>query len=357
MKRPNRNDRVPGAYPSLGDLWDCALEVGVEMGYRNAESVWSVCRRHRARYARLSPIGKRRFDRTRLTVPFGDCRMYAGRRGDRIRGLLAGIDATPDMALRINELVLQGWPIDLLFAHHGGSEEMIHTSDDYLVPDARSLARAYGLPVAALRPVESEARRRMREMNPDYGGEASTGWRSRYMRVSGTAEMCRQIGVAQVNVHTPCDAIGWRAVWEVLREARPATCGEAIEALSRIPEYRRYRQQHQLRIRMAVGAATNPLGRWWNAMCAATLNLTEASIRALKTAGFQTLVGGFTECPAAAPIGLNVISLPHDPSDALGINGMLDRFAARWPALEMLGFGTFLRVERPRPGAWTSAVG
>ncbi len=356
MHQPNRTEGARAGYPTLGELWDEAMACGIEVGYRDAESVWSVCRRHRARYARLSAPEKRRFDKTRLTVPFGDCRMYAGRRGDRIRGLLAGIDATPDMALRINELVFDGWPIDLLFAHHGGSKEMIYTSDDYLVPDARCLARAYGLPVKALRPVEAEARRRMRERNPDYGGTVYPGWRSRFMRVSGAAEMCRQIGVAQVNVHTPCDAIGWRAVWEVLREARPAICGDAIEALYRIPEYRRYRQQRQLRIRMAAGAARNPLGRWYDAMCAATLNLTEASIRALKAAGFQTLVGVFTECPVARQIGLNVIALPHDPSDAIGINGMLDRFVGRWPKLEILTYGELLRVERPRLRAWTEAL-
>ncbi len=351
-----KQSKPADAYPTLGALWDYAMDIGVEMGYRDARTVWDVCRRHRQRYDRMRRAAQRRFDKTRLTVPFGDCRVYAGRRSDKIHGVLATIDAMPDAALQINQLNLQGWNIDLLFAHHGGSREMMYTAEDYLSLDAPSLARTYSLPASLMKPLAVEAHNRALSKHPDRNPKTRANWRFRYMRVSGTAERCRQINVAHVNVHTPCDAVVWRAVWDVVNEAAGGTCQDAIDGLYRIPEFRRYRQQAQMRITMPAGGPGNKLGRWWNATCAATLNLTEQSLRALKAAGFDTLIGIFTECEMEKLLGLNVISLPHDPTDAIGINGMLDCFAERWPALDILGYGKFVRVERRHPRAWTEAV-
>lgn len=340
-------------YPTLGEIWDFAMEQGVAVGHRDPASVWRACDRNRARYEKLAPEKKRFFDKARLTIPFGDCRIYTGKRADRIRGLLAAIDGTPEMALRIHELNSKGWNIDLLFAHHGGPREMMYTAEDFCVPTARTLARIYGIAVEALMPIETEARKMARQ--PGCGG----GGPRLYMNVMGAAEMCRQIGVAHITLHTPCDVFAVRAVWDVLNAAAPTTCQEAIKAAYRIPEFRRLRQQRQQPIRMFAGQPKNKLGRWWNANCAATVTLNEKSIRALKNAGFESIVGVIYEgklTEAAKKYGLNVVHLPHDASDTLGINGLLDCLVDRWPALEILAHGNFFRVERPRPGAWTEAA-
>ena len=346
------------AVPTLGQVWDYSIELGIEMGHRDAKAVWQVCERNKARYSRMSAEKKRLFDKTRLSLPFGDCTLYSGTRGTRIRGLLAMIDAVPDAAMHIHELNSSGdWDIDLLFAHHGGLRKMMFAGEDYCVPDARCLAEHYGLPRKLLTVIESEARKLARK--PGCGGPNPEGWVPLYMRVSGAAEMCRQIDVAHINIHTPCDVFIWRAVWDVLHEARPKTCQDAIEALYRIPEYRRFRQQEHQPIQMFSGKPGNRLGRWWNGNCASTLTLTERSIRSLKEAGFDSMVGVIYQGPmveAAKKYGLNVIHLPHLPSDTLGINGLLDRLVERWPALEVLAYGKFIRVERPRCGDWTTAA-
>jgi hypothetical protein len=354
MKMKQETD-ASGTYPALGQLWGYAIKLGIEVGYRDAEGVWQVCERNRARYARMNVEQKRAFDKTRLTLPFGDCRIYTGARGKRIRGLLATIDGGHDTALRIQELNAKGgWNIDLLFAHHAPNKWTATAPEDFCIPDARCLAACYGLPKKAMQPVESEAWELTRQgtcgMPKDF--------MQLHMKIMAAAEMCRQIDVAHVSVHTPCDEFAWRAVWEVLHEARPKTCQDAIEALYAIPEFRRFRQQGHQRIRMFAGSPGNPLGRWYNAMDGATLTLTRDSIKAIKDAGFNSMVGVIYQGPmteAAREFGLNVIHLPHDAADSLGINGLLDRCLERWPKLEVLAHGSFFRVERPRCGAWTEA--
>ena len=160
-------------------------------------------------------------------------------------------------------------------------------------------------------------------------------------------------------MHTPCDEFGWRAIWDVLNEAEPKTCQGAIEALYAIPEFRRFRQQGHQQIRMFAGKPADHLGRWYNGMDSTALTLTKESIKALKKAGFDSMVGVFFEGPiteAAKEYGLNVIHLPHDAADSLGINGLLDRFVERWPKLEVLAHESFFRVERSKCGEWTTAI-
>jgi len=350
-----------GVYPTLGEIWDYAIELGIRMGHRDARAVWQVCKRNKARYARMSPERKRLFDKTGLTVPFGDCRIYAGRLSGRIRGLLAVIDATPEVALHIHELNTKGgWNIDLLFAHHAGFKEVMYKGEDFCVPDARCLAQLYGVSIESMNPIESEARKMARIPGCGCGGPGSGDAVARQcMTVSGTAEMCRQMDVAHINIHTPCDVFLWRAVWDVLNAAGLTTCQDAIDVLYRIPEFRRFRQQHHQPIRMLTGKPRSRLGRWWNANCAATLTLNEKSVRAIRDAGFDTMVGVIYEgkiTEEANKHGLNVIHLPHYASDTLGINGLLDCLIERWPSLDVLAHGAFFRVERPHCGAWATAA-
>jgi len=353
-----RTKHSPAEHPTLGQIWDTAIELGIEAGHRDARVVWQVCERNQARYAKMSAEKKRSFDKTRLKVPFGDCRIYTGRRSKRIRGLLAGIDSVPEAALRVYELNTQPeWNIDLLFIHHAGNAWAAYAGEDYCVPDARCLAEHHGVPVKLMRPIESEARKLARLVGWGQGRQGSVNL-PLHMRVMGTAAMCREIDVAHVSIHTPCDVFLWRAVWEVINGAGPESCQDTIDAAYCIPEFRRFRQQHQQPIRMFAGKPGNRLGLWYNANCAATVTLNEACVRALKEAGFDSIVGVVYEGPvteAAKKYGLNVVHLPHDPADTLGINGFLDRLVERWPALEVLAFGSFFRVERPRPGAWTEA--
>lgn len=281
-------------YPSLGQIWNYAIDLGIEMGYRDAESVWQVCERNRYRYARMSEEQKRIFDKTRLTLPFGDCRIYAGNRNKKIRGLLSVINGLPETAMHIHELNSKaGWNIDLLFAHHAPTKWTATAPEDFCIPDARCLAECYQLPKKAMQPIESEAKKLTREgtcgMPKDY--------MHHHLRIMATAEMCRQINVAHVSVHTPCDEFGWRAIWDVLNEAEPKTCQGAIEALYAIPEFRRFRQQGHQQIRMFAGKPADHLGRWYNGMDSTALTLTKESIKALKKAGFDSMVGVFFEGP------------------------------------------------------------
>lgn len=351
--------RVDAKCPTLGQIWDYAIELGIEAGHRDAKAVWRVCERNRARYQKMSPTQRRAFDKQRLKVPFGDCRIYTGIRSKKIRGLLAVIDSVPGVALKIQELNSQpGWDIDLLFAHHAGSRWAAYAGEDYCVPDARCLADLHGLPKKLMRPIESEARKLARQVGWGQGSPGCVRM-PLHMKVMGTAAMCKEIDVAHVSIHTPCDVFLWRAVWEVVNDAAPRTCEDAMEALYAIPEFRRFRQQRHQPVRMFVGKPANRLGRWYNANCAATVTLNETCVAALKQAGFDSIVGVIYEGPvteAAKKHGLNVIHLPHDAADTLGINGLLDRVVERWPALEVLADGTFFRVERPRPGAWTEAA-
>ena len=261
-----------GVYPTLGQIWDYAIELGIQMGHRDAKAVWQVCKRNRDRFARMSETQKRLFDKTRLTLPFGDCRIYAGNRNKPIHGLLAVIDGGPDVALHIHELnSKRGWNIDLLFAHHAPNKWTATAPEDFCMPDARCLAACYGLPRRFMQPIESEARKLTRQgtcgMPKDY--------MHLHMQIMAAAEMCRQINVAHVSVHTPCDEFGWRAIWDVLNEAKPKTCQDAIDTLYAIPEFRRFRQQGHQPIRMLAGKPANPLGQWYNGMDGASLTLTK----------------------------------------------------------------------------------
>jgi len=351
--------RAAQRYPTLGQIWDTAIKLGIEAGHRDAEAVWQVCERNRARYAKMSPEKRRSFDKTRLKVPFGDCRVYTGQRSKRIRGMLVGIDSVPEAALRVQQLNTQSeWNIDLLFIHHAGSRWAAYAGEDYCVPDARCLAELHGVPVKLMKPIESEARRLAQMVGWGQGRQGDVNV-PLHMNVMGAAAMCKEIDVAHMSIHTPCDVFLWRAVWDVINGAKPETCQDAIDAAYRIREFRRARQQLQQPIRMYAGKPGNRLGLWYNANCAATVTLNGACVRALKDAGFSSIVGVVYEGPvteAAKKHGLNVIHLPHDPADTLGINGFLDRLVERWPALEVLAFGKFFRVERPKPGAWTEAA-
>jgi len=304
------------------------IDVGWKAEWRDQATLEAQLVQRRAEYEALTGYEKKYYDLERLKNPFGCSRICSGAPDLDVRGMMVDINCTMSGILYAERLRERGRRIDTFFAHHG-----IPPSGD-LYPDITGthyqVLVDYGVP-------ELEARRIVDRTIQDYTlrmGNEPAGFE-------------RHTDMALFNVHNPIDNLfGLRTARQIARE-QPETIAELIELLLTMEEFvidARYNVLPEI----AVGTPGSKVGHVYLDVLGG-ICLNDAELTALLATGkVNTVVRlAYNNCiRVCREAGVNLVMLPHNAHDNVGINLMLDQVLAEEP-IDIIPVDGFYRVQRP----------
>ena len=312
----------------LERLFRKMIEVGRQAEWRDAATLDAQLAQRRAEYAALTGYEQRYYDRERLVNPFGCSRICAGARDLDVRGLIVGINCSLAGLLYAERLRDRGRRIDAFLAHHG-----IPPAGD-LYPDITNthyhVLVDYGVPADTAREI---VERTIRGYTLRMGNEP-TGFE-------------RQTDLALFNVHNPIDNLfGLRTAQQIARE-RPGTVAEVIELLLTMEEFA-IDARYNVLPEIAAGAPDAKAGHVYLDVLGGICLNDEELTALLATGKVNTVVRlAYNDCiRICRDAGVNLIFLPHNAHDNVGINLMLDQVVAVEP-LDIVPTDGFYRVARP----------
>lgn len=303
------------------------IEVGRKAAWRDAATLEAQLARRRAEYAALTGYEKRYYDQERFRNPFGCSRICAGARDLDVRAMMVGINCTLAGILYAERLRDKGRRIDAFFAHHG-----IPPSGD-LYPDITNthynVLVDFGVPADTARPIVERTIRdyTLRMGNEPYGFESHTD-------------------LALFNVHNPIDNLfGLHTTQQIARQ-RPDTVGDVVELLLGMEEFAIDARSNVLP-EIAVGAPGAKAGRIYVDVLGGICLNDEELTALLATGKVDTVVRlAYNNCiRICREAGVNLIFLPHNAHDNVGINLMLDQVVAEEP-IDIVPTDGFYRIPR-----------
>ena len=263
---------------------------------------------------------------------FADLGLLVGDPEAEVRSIAVGIEVGVEEIRRAARLREEGKGPDLLLSHHfsqlGGGRidvrKVLERQREALVeagvPERRALKLT--LKLATLKEMEAG----MRSDEP--------------LRLA--LKFALPLGV----VHTPADLFAERHLKGMVRERKPSTLEELVEALRPIPEYQKAEGRGE-RLAIILGSPKRPVGGLfycvsigWNPLPEAFEELGRAGrVRTvLTTSATAALV------EACKKAGLNLVELPHYGTDSLGLNLLLDAILPEEVIIEPCAH--FIRVRR-----------
>lgn len=299
----------------LREIYQLAIETGIEADPRGREVVEAELEKRKEAFEKLSDTDKAFFDSDKLTNPYSDTRILAGDPEAEIGGLLAGVDMeTPEVVLA-DRLREKGESIDLLMAHHpegaalAGLHEVMGLQAD--------LWHKYGVPInvgdALMDARAREVQRGLSPANHDRAVDAA--------KLLGQSMMC---------VHTPADNLVSQFLQKLIDDEAPKYVDDVVKLLKTVPEY-----QAGAKIgagpRIVVGSGGRRAGQSLVVMTGGTGG-PQGAIEKLAAAGVGTLIEMHMDEKTrkkAEEHHLNVIIAGHIASDNIGINLWLDKLEER----------------------------
>lgn len=315
----------------LGELYEAAVQAGREADPRGVKGTERVLADARKAYDDLPERRRWEFDRESLANPFSDTRILNGDPDTEVRRILVGIDISVGEVLLADRLREKGQVLDAILAHH---------------PEGRALAD-----LAEVMGVQADIWRRF-GVPISFGDAMMAGRRSeieRYFHASNvdqTVSAARILGIPLMCCHTPAD----NSVNAFLQEKcdvldEDATLTDVLDMLKEIPEFREGVLQG-VGPTIFQGDAAYRAGKIMVDMTGGTSG-PEQAIDRLASAGVGTILGmhmSEEHRKKAEAAHLNVVIAGHHASDSLGMNLVIDRFAAR--GVEVVGCSGFTRVSR-----------
>lgn len=319
---------------TLQELFDFAINLGVKSDPRGKAGIARVLKSARHQYQELPAKRKFEFDRERLTNPFADSRISLGDRRSRVRKVLMGVDIGSGEVMLATELNRQNpkKKIDLIIGHHpigrafADLGEVMHMQADILATDA-------SVPINVAEGVMAnridEVRRSVAPIN--------------HFQAVDTA---RLMSLALINIHTPCDNLGYQFIKNLIAKKDHDTVGEVVEALKTIPE---------MKIGLSRGAGPTlitgkPSNRAGKIVVTEFTGGTDGSkdiYEKMATAGVGTIIGMHMKEEArqeAQKYHLTVIGAGHIASDSLGMNLLADQLEKR--GITVVPCSGFIRIKR-----------
>lgn len=320
----------------LKDIFDLAIQVGMENDPRGRKSVEKMLAKRKTEYKDLSKKKKEDYDIERLTNPYSDSGIAYGDLDTEVKRILVGVDIDSAEVLLAKELERQGKKVDLIFAHHpiGKALASLH---DVMDIQTEVLMRA-GMPENVC---EGVLRDRLTEV------ERGVAPINHYQPV----DTARLLNVPILNVHTPADNCVWNFVDKFVEERKPANLEEIIDVLKEIPEYR-------LASKLNAGPmifAGHPRSRAGKIVISGMTGGTSGSEKIYERMshyGIGTEIAMHIrekDREEANKHYINVVVAGHMASDSLGLNIIADELEKR--GVEIIPCSGFLRYSRCQPSA------
>ncbi|MCY4436444.1 MAG: hypothetical protein OXE05_03830 [Chloroflexi bacterium] len=319
---------------TLRELYETAIEIGLEVDPRGREALDRQLAQRREEYAALPDWRKPYYDQERFNNPYGDVRIVNGPQDTELATILMGINIGTQELLLADNLRDGGTRIDAVVAHHTNgigvpADTLIYDTVPYLV----DLLADAGVDRA--------------DAEPHIQAMMADRWQYAEDFNRNGIDMAQLLGFPLACIHTPADFHHGQGVRGAIEAANAATVGNVVEALLALPEF-----QGAARIgaipRIMAGDAEQPVGRIFHQDGGGWMFPAEV-IPLLREVGVGTFVT--IGCPSehqkiAEELGMGWVRMPHGACDNVGLNLLLDKVEQRLGPLNVIACSYFERVKR-----------
>ena len=309
----------------IKEIYNLAIQMGIETDFRGREGVEKFLERKRKKYEKLED--KEEFDKEALENPYLDTRIYHIAEDKEIKKVLTGIDIGPAEILMAKEI--EG--IDLIIAHHPLGKGLAHLAD---VMDLQcDVLNFYGVPI-------NIAEGLMKEKIDEVARGVNSKNHQR------TVDAARILKTNLMNVHTPGDNLAAHFLKDLVEKGKPERISDLMDLLKEIPEYKEA---------MKIGAGPkifvgDPERRCGKIALTEITGGTEGSPKLyekMAQVGIGTVVGMHVSeehKKEAEASNINVVIAGHISSDSLGMNLFLDELEKK--GIEIIPCSGLIRVPR-----------
>ncbi len=310
----------------LKELYQKAIEIGIDNDPRGREEVLADLGRIRKEYERMRPDEQEIFDMESLQNPYSDSRILYGTGEEEIEHILVGIDIEVGEVLLAETLSKKGIAIDLLFSHH---PEGMAFANLYAVMNMQSdILSRFGVPInIAEKLMDRRAKEIERKLMPANHTRA--------------VDAARLLGMPFICLHTPTDNMVVTYLQRLFDTERPRTLSDILDTLRGIPEYGNA-IRNGAGPKIFLGSKNRRAGRIFVDMTGGTEGSKDI-FSSLASAGINTIVAmhlSEEHRKEAENNHLNLVVAGHISSDNLGVNLLLDKLlhGASASILECSGF-------------------
>ncbi|MCK5493884.1 MAG: NGG1p interacting factor NIF3 [Candidatus Omnitrophica bacterium] len=315
----------------IKEIYKEIVNKGIESDVRGIKEVSRILKTKKNFYSKLEKKYKDIFDLDSLNNPFADTRVLYENSEDNISSMIVGVDVEVGELVLVDRLRAKGEKIDLVVSHHPQGKayakfyEVMDVQADIFVQKGLSLSLSDNF----LNERKFQVERKVSAANH-----------------SRTVDAARLLDINFLCMHTPCDNLAYQYLNKVLSKENPATLGDIMDILYKLPEY------------LDAAKKGNPpklvIGNNKSRCSNIHLEFTGGTegpkniYNLLSAKGIDTIIAmhqseeHFNQCKQA---NINVIFASHIASDNLGINLMLDHLEkkSKFKIHEFSGFKRFKR--------------
>ena len=312
---------------TIKQIFDLAIQMGVEADFRSREGVLDFLERKKKKYEKLSDKEKENFDEDALSNPYLDSRIHNISQDKEIKKVLVGIDIEPAEILLAREL----GDIDLVIAHHPMGKGLAFLAD--VMELQCDVLNFYGVPI-------NIAEGLMKEKIDEVARGVNAKNHQR------TVDCARLLGVNLINTHTPCDNLAAQFLKKEIEAKKPSRISDLLDILGEIPEYQKA-AKNGAGPRIFVGHSDRRCGKIALTEITGGTEGSPKLYEKMAQAGIGTVVGmhiSEEHRKEAESANINVVIAGHMSSDSLGMNLFLDELKKQ--GIEIVSCSGLIRVSR-----------
>ena len=298
------------------DIYKMAIEMGVKSDLRGEAAVEKYLERTRKKFKKMDEKSKASFDLEKLINPFADTRILRDDERE-VKKLLIGVDVEGPELLLAKQL----GDIDLAIAHHPEGKALADLHN-VMGMQAQILAD-YGVPINI---AEAVLQGRINEVGRSVNGANH----------NRGVDFARILGINYACIHTPCDNLGARYLFDLITEKKPEYVEDVLSILNEIPEYKKAADINA-GPSLYTGSPENSCGKVAVTEFTGGTDGAKEMYEKMSQAGIGTIISMHQReayKKEAEKAHINVVVAGHISSDSLGINLFLDEIEKRGVIVE-----------------------
>ncbi len=311
---------------TISDIYNLAIQTGIEADLRGREGVKKALERRNKRYQALSEQAKADFDKELLNNPYSDSRILHIAEDKDIKKILVGIDIEPAELLMAKQL-----GADLVISHHPLGKALATL---YEVMELQSdVLNNYGVPI-------NIAEGLMREKISEVARGLN---KSNHQR---TVDAAKLLNINLICLHTVCDNLAASFLKQKIETKRPETLAEIMDMLNNIEEYK-IAKRNGAGPKIFVGDKENRCGKIALTEITGGAEGSPKIYEKMAQAGIGTIIAmhiSEEHKKEAENSLLNMVIAGHMSSDSLGVNLFLDKLEKQ--GIEIVPCSGLIRVPR-----------
>jgi hypothetical protein len=315
----------------LTDIYEAAIECGIKNDPRGEKEIKRLLKKENDSFSEMKPKEKESYDKEKLSNPYADSRISYDS-GEKIQGVLVGIDIDTAEILLADRLREKGEKINAVIAHHPLG---LAYARFYEVMDMQAdIFASFGVPISAS---EDLTEKRKKEVGEKV--MASNHFKA--------ADSARLLNFSLMNFHTPADNSVVTYLQDRINREKPKDLGNIIDMLMEEKEYSEAAKRGAGPV-ILVGSKERRVKKIMVDMTGGTEGAKEIFAK-LSAAGVDTMVGmHFSDehKKAIQAANMNAVIAGHIASDDLGVNLVLDYIEKKHGALKVYDASGFMRVKR-----------